>query len=102
LGVGASFFYPFYAAPLIASVFDVIGATERAAKRRVECVVSRELALNLGRIVGILFFIWWMSTFPNLPQIRWFVLIIGFTQLLTWLAIRHVPVGKGDLGKEVC
>lgn len=101
LGVGAAFFYPFYAAPLMASVFDVIGATERAARRRIECVVSRELALNLGRITGILFFIWWMSTFPNLFQIRWFVLIIGFTQLLAWLSIRHVPVGTGEMVKKV-
>jgi YQGE family putative transporter len=100
LGVGAAFFYPFYMAPLTATVFDVIGATQASARRRVEFVVARELALDLGRIMGILLFIWWIRDSTVLTRIPWVLLLLGFTQLLAWLAIRQVPMGNEDGSKQ--
>jgi len=90
-GIGVSLFYPFYMAPLTSTVFDVIGEDQENARLRVEFVVARELALNMGRISGILLFIWWVNQSPDLSHIRWFLLIVGFTQMLSWFAIRQIP-----------
>jgi MFS transporter, YQGE family, putative transporter len=92
MGVGGALFYPFYLAPLTSTVFDVIGETKQSAALRVEYVVSRELMLNVGRVTGILLFILWVAQIKDPTELRWFVLVIGFTQLLTWLAIRKVPL----------
>lgn len=95
LGVGSAFFYPFYMAPLTSTVFDVIGETKQSAALRVEYVVVRELMLNIGRVTGILLFIVWVSQMANFSQLRWYVLLISFAPILTWLAIRKVPLVSG-------
>ncbi|SEM72371.1 MFS transporter [Lihuaxuella thermophila] len=91
LGVGGALFYPLYAAPLTSIVFDIIGKNEETAKLRVEYVVARELALNLGRLTSILIFIWWVSISADLMHLRWFILAMAFVQLGVWFAIRRVP-----------
>jgi YQGE family putative transporter len=93
-GVGAALFYPFYMSPLMSTVFDVIGATEESARLRVEYVVARELFLGAGRIAGILLFIWWAGRSSELDHIRWFVLMVGFVQILVWWSIRHIPAER--------
>lgn len=90
-GVGAALFYPLYMAPLTSTVFDVIGENNQTALLRIEYVVARELALNLGRMSSILLFIWWVGRSDDIFHIRWFVLGIAFIQLFAWLAIRRVP-----------
>jgi YQGE family putative transporter len=91
-GIGSALFYPFYMVPLTSTVFDLIGETEETARMRVEFVVARELALNLGRIAGILLFVAWVGSSGEMARLRWFVLVIGFVQVLAWVSIRHVPV----------
>lgn len=91
LGIGTALFYPFYITPLTSKVFDVIGEDHQNAQLRVEFVVVREIGLNIGRITGILLFIWWVSQSAFLEHIRWFLLMIGFAPLLVWLAIRQIP-----------
>ncbi|MFC7441355.1 MFS transporter [Laceyella putida] len=95
LGVGAALFYPFYMTPLTSTVFDVIGETKQSAALRVEYVVMRELMLNIGRVTGILLFIIWVSQMTDVSQLRWFMLMIGFAPVLTWVAIRKVPLLSG-------
>lgn len=94
LGVGSALFYPLYMSPLTSTVFDVIGETNETAKLRVEYVVARELALSTGRIAGILLFMCWIQYSTDIRHIRWFVLIISFIQILSWFAIRHIPVAR--------
>lgn len=92
LGVGAALFYPVYMVPLTSAVFDVIGETQETARLRVEYVVARELALNVGRVISVSTFLWWIEKAPNLTQLRWLLLPVGFIQLFAWLAIRRVPL----------
>lgn len=91
LGIGTALFYPFYITPLTSKVFDVIGEDDQNAQLRVEFVVVRELALNFGRIAGILLFIWWVSQSALLEHLRWFLLVFGFAPMLVWLAMRQIP-----------
>ncbi|WP_168188683.1 MFS transporter [Thermoflavimicrobium daqui] len=90
-GIGAALFYPLYYTPLTSMVFDLIGKDKEAVSLRVEYVVMRELALNIGRLVGLITFIIWVGISSDLNDMRWFILILGFSQVLTWLSIRRVP-----------
>ncbi|GGE18971.1 MFS transporter [Marinithermofilum abyssi] len=92
LGLGAALFYPVYMVPLTSAVFDVIGQSNETAQLRVEYVVARELALNLGRILSISAFLWWIQRSPDMTQLKWLVLAVGFIQVLTWVFIRRVPL----------
>lgn len=92
LGVGASLFYPVYMVPLTSAVFDVIGENQDTARLRVEYVVARELALNVGRVLSVLVFLWWIRVMPDPAQLKWLVLPVGFVQLIAWLSIRQVPI----------
>lgn len=100
LGIGAALFYPLFMSPLTSTVFDVIGETEQTAQKRVEYVVSRELAISLGKLISIGFFIYWIGISPDLNQIRWFILMIGFIQMFAWLANRHVPIFQPKKERE--
>jgi MFS transporter, YQGE family, putative transporter len=91
-GIGIALFYPLYMVPLTSTVFDVIGENRANVELRVEYVVARELALNLGRMMGILLFMGWVAISSDLQHIRWFILLLGFVQVFTWLSIRQVPI----------
>ncbi len=92
LGIGAALFYPLYMVPLTSTVFDVIGENWRTVSLRVEFVVVRELALNIGRVLSILAFLWWVNYSSQLEQLRWFILAFGMMQLGAWATVRHIPL----------
>jgi MFS transporter, YQGE family, putative transporter len=100
LGVGAAFFYPLYMVPLTSTVFDVIGESRTSARLRIEYVVARELALNLGRVLSLVMFLWWVSRNHDWGQLRWLLLIIGFVQVFAWWALRHVPSVSMEFGTK--
>lgn len=95
LGIGGALFSPLYLIPLTSTVFDVIGESRETARFRVEFVVARELSLNVGRVLSLILFLWWVKRAPSPEQLRWFVLAVGFVPIFTWLAIRHVPLPGG-------
>lgn len=97
LGMGVALFYPVYMVPLTSAVFDVIGENQETARLRVEYVVARELALNVGRILSVTAFLWWVQGISDPSQLRWLVLPVGFVQLFAWLAIRRVPLLEQEL-----
>jgi YQGE family putative transporter len=90
-GVGVSFFFPFYFAPLTAMVFDLIGENRQAVTNRVEYVVLREVSLNLGRAMGMLLMLCWLWLVPDPFDLRWFLFGLGFVQIYTWFALRRIP-----------
>ncbi|SFX45737.1 MFS transporter, YQGE family, putative transporter [Thermoactinomyces sp. DSM 45891] len=94
-GIGIFLFFPFYYNPILSIVFDVIGEKDENVALRVEYVVSRELALNMGRIISVLGFIIWVSYYPDLIHLRWYLLPIAFMQVLTWWLIRKAANEKG-------
>lgn len=97
LGMGVALFYPVYMVPLTSAVFDVIGENQETARLRVEYVVARELALNVGRILSVTAFLWWVQGISEPSELRWLVLPVGFVQLFAWLAIRQVPLLEQEL-----
>lgn len=92
LGIGVSLFTPIFMSPVLSTVFDVIGENQRSASLRVEYVVSRELSLNVGRLLSLLLFIYWISLGEHIEQIRWFVLVVSFLQIFIWYAIKRIQI----------
>lgn len=88
-GIGASMFMPLFTIPMTSSVFDMIGKDEDSAKQRVEYVVMRELALNLGRLVGMVIFIVTLSFSQEPLIITCLLLVIGSGPLLSWVFMRN-------------
>ncbi len=87
-GLGASLFFPLYILPMTTVVFDLIGKDEESAEKRVEYVVARELALNVGRIVGMAVFMGVIYVSQTPPAMMWLLLAIGSSPLLSWLFMR--------------
>lgn len=92
LGVGAALFYPMYYVPLTSKVFDVIGESQKTAKLRVEYVVTRELALNVGRVASIALFLIVVSRTTEVDHLKWILFAVGFAQVIAALFMRRVHV----------
>jgi YQGE family putative transporter len=89
-GIGTALFIPLFTIPMTSTVFDIIGQDEESAKQRVEYVVLRELALNVGRIFGTVAFIITISWSKAPLVINIFLLIIGSSPVWAWLYMRKL------------
>lgn len=97
-GIGTALFIPLYSIPTTSVVFDIIGKNQESAEQMVEYIVLRELALNVGRITGVLLFIAVISRSTSPQVMNWLLLGIGSSPLLVWLLLRRwlagVPLEK--------
>jgi YQGE family putative transporter len=87
-GIGTAISYPLYSMPMLASVFDWIGQRPTSVEQREEYVVMREIALNAGRVTGIvllLLVLAWTDarTIPSAVLV-----ILGCAPWLSWLFLR--------------
>lgn len=83
---------------MISTVFDLIGTNEQSAKNRVEYVVLREFALDVGRLVGISLFLLVTAISVSASTLNWLVFAIGTGPVLAWLCMKSLfpwP-GTGD------
>ncbi|PZE20389.1 MFS transporter [Paenibacillus xerothermodurans] len=99
-GVGVGLFYPLFSIPMTSSVFDLIGRHEDSVKRREEYIVLRELALNVGRIVGTAAFIMVVSLTSAPLVMNLLLLVIGSSPLLAWFFMRRVHLHAGGDDRE--
>lgn len=87
-GIATSLTYPLYGIPMTSAVFDLIGGSEESARQRVEYVVVRELALNVGRIAGMASFLVTVH-FSRAPLVlNVLMLVVGSAPLFSWLFMR--------------
>ncbi|WP_199615602.1 MFS transporter [Paenibacillus alkalitolerans] len=91
-GITVSLFYPLYSIPITSTVFDLIGTNMESARHRVEYVVLRETALNIGRIAGTIMFIAVVSFSTKPAVLVGFMLFIGCSPILSWLFMRRLLV----------
>ena len=83
--------YPLLLVPYTSLTYDVIGRSWNAAEMRIEYIVVRELFLQLGRILSILFFIAAITLFEPETSLPWFLLIAGSGHTLIYIFIRRIP-----------
>jgi YQGE family putative transporter len=95
-GVGAALFLPLYMLPMTSTAFDLIGQDDDSVRQRVEYVVVRELALNVGRMTGMAIFMCtiYISREPLVMNVL--LLFVGSSPLLSWLFMRHVFARVGN------
>jgi len=88
-GIGTALFFPFFLIPMTSSVFDLIGTREESVRQRVEYVILREMALNVGRIAGMTVFIITLSASRAPSVINWMMLIVGSAPIVSWAFMRN-------------
>ncbi len=97
LGIGIAIFFPIYIIPFTSVVFDLIGKDEERGKLRVEYIIARETALNVGRMVSVGLFIILVSITTDIVYLKWFAIVIGSVQLwAAWFTPRteYVPAER--------
>jgi len=94
-GVSVALFYPLFSLPMTSATFDLIGRDRESVRNRVEYVVLRELALDAGRIIGVLIFLAVVSFDASPATLNWLMLGIGSAPLLAWFCMRNVLGGSG-------
>ncbi|WP_100331574.1 MFS transporter [Bacillus xiapuensis] len=82
--------YPFLLVPYLSMTYDVIGQGRKAAQRRIEYMVVREVFINAGRILSILIFIAAVSFFGEKQSIPLLLLILGSGHSFIYFCIRKV------------
>lgn len=91
-GLGICLFLPFYFTPLTSIAYDVIGRSQERAKLRVEYIVSREILMNVGRMISSFSFLLLVSRTQDISYLRWILFLFGASQLLSLITIRKIPL----------
>lgn len=89
-GVGTALLFPLYIIPITSKVFDMIGASKQSVEHREELIIFREMALTLGRVLGLVpFFIYvlWVNTEAGLV---WMLLLVGAAPIIGWFFMRNL------------
>ncbi|WP_141431565.1 MFS transporter [Bacillus sp. 03113] len=82
--------YPLLLVPYLSMTYDVIGRGWKAAEMRIEYIVVREIYLNLGRFVSILFFLVGVVFVGAEKSIPVILLILGMGHTLIYFFIRRI------------
>lgn len=85
--------YPLLLVPYESITYDVIGRAHKAAERRVEYIVFRELYVNFGRIFSIVTFIVSVHFF-NEESIRYLLMVFGAGHFILYFFIKRVTLTK--------
>ncbi|OZM57499.1 MFS transporter [Lottiidibacillus patelloidae] len=91
-GVIIAFAFPFLIVPFMSITYDVIGEANNSGNKRIEFLVVRDVYLNLGRVVSILFFIVAISFFSPEKSIPYLLFLIGPGFLIISFFIRKVNI----------
>lgn len=82
--------YPLVLVPYLSITYDVIGSGWKAAEMRVEYIVVREIYLNTGRVVSILFFLGMVTMMDVKQGLPILFLVLGAGHSLIYLFIRRI------------
>lgn len=86
-------FAPFFLVPFSSSSFNII-SMQHEEDLRVEYIINKEVMLNSGRIVSIVILIGLLSFVKYEKILNYYLLFIGFAQLVSFFFIRKLKVWK--------
>ncbi|WP_042145944.1 MFS transporter [Paucisalibacillus sp. EB02] len=92
--------YPIVNVPYISMTYDVIGKAWKAGDLRIEYIVVRELYINIGRVISIIFFILGITFFESEIIIPILLVVFGAMHLGVYFFIRKIFL-TGPNNKEV-
>ena len=84
-----SFFTPFFNVPFHSASYNIIDKSGHPSER-IEYIIFREIALNLGRILGILLFIYIASGVKEISELKILLFIAASSQLVIPFLIKKI------------
>lgn len=99
-GVFIAIGYPLLLVPYLSLTYDVIGRARHARKARIEYIVLRELFLNAGRIVSILFFLIIVSLLKDDVGIPVSLALLGAGHTLIYYFVKDIRFTEPDPAEE--
>src|SRR5699024_12477796 len=88
----------------VSSTYDVIGKARQAKEWRVEYIVSRELSVNIGRVIAIVVFLIAVSIFSAEQSISVLLALFGMGHLIIYFFVKNIylanPSEKDILVKD--
>lgn len=103
-GIVISIAYPLLLVPFSSLTYDVIGQSHKAKEMRIEYIVVREMFYNIGRIVSIVLFLFYLRLTGKPEMVAWLLGVLGTGHLLIYFAVRPVRlhmVSRRSSAKEV-
>lgn len=91
-GVLIAIFYPMLLVPYVSLTYDVIGRSWKAAEKRVEYIVLRDLYVNIGRICSILIFLASITFFHTEDVLPYLLIVLGSGHLFIYLFVRKITL----------
>lgn len=79
---------PLFLVPLQGFIFDGITSLDPGGEDVMEHIIAREVFENVGRVLGIVAFLWLIAARPDARHISAFALGLGFVQIGTWILIK--------------
>ncbi len=89
-GASTALLFPFVMIPLTAVTQDEIDESERSSVRRAEYFISREVALGIGRVSGVLLLWVTLSIVPGVRGVLFISSILGFAYVVSSVFIAKV------------
>lgn len=89
-GVTVAIAYPLILIPYGSLTYDVIGHSWKAAEKRIEYIVVREIFLNSGRFISILLFILTITVFDEEKSIPFLLPVIGIGHFLIYFCVKNI------------
>jgi len=84
--------HPIINVPYVSMTYDVIGRARFAKEFRVEYIVVRELFANLGRVISILIFLFFITIYQAEKVIPLLLIIFGASHLFVYPFIRRIQL----------
>ncbi|UOR12299.1 MFS transporter [Halobacillus amylolyticus] len=96
----AGLFFPLFYVPYVSLTYDVIGKSWNAGEMRIEYIVVREIFLDCGRVLSILFFLLAIMFIPPEIGIPYILLIVGAGHFVVYFLIKDIDLKKMKIVQE--
>jgi MFS transporter, YQGE family, putative transporter len=99
-GIVNAIFTPYILVPYSSIGFDVMEQSPLSAKLRTEFIIVREIAVNIGRVIPVLLFIFFYDA-EGLSVIKWFLLVPTLALLGVWRPLSRIGGPAGPNRKSL-
>lgn len=94
-GIMNAIFTPYLIVPYSAIGLDVIDQNPESGQLRTEYIVVREIAINLGRVIPVLLFIFLYNE-KDIVLLKYFLIIPSLALLSVWWYLRNIDTSAGN------
>ena len=93
-GIVVSIFAPMFWAPFTSLTWDVLEHNMDSHKLKIEYMITREIVLNMGRVISVSIFIL-INQFFGFNILKIYLFFLGAVQILSYYLVRNIIVFDG-------